>query len=61
MDFNYSEEQDAVRELADRIFNERATHERLKEIELAAGAEGPIDRSLWKRVGGSRPSRHPPQ
>ena len=29
MDFDYSEEQEAVRELAGRIFTERATHERL--------------------------------
>jgi alkylation response protein AidB-like acyl-CoA dehydrogenase len=47
MDFSYSEEQDAVRELAARIFNERATHERLKELEAAATDEGPIDRDLW--------------
>jgi alkylation response protein AidB-like acyl-CoA dehydrogenase len=53
MDFNYSEAQDAVRELARRIFTERATPERLKEIELAAGEEGPIDRSLWKELAGA--------
>jgi acyl-CoA dehydrogenase len=47
MDFTYSEEQEAVRELAERIFTERVTHERLKEIELAAAEEGPIDRALW--------------
>jgi acyl-CoA dehydrogenase len=47
MDFTYSEEQEAVRELATRIFSERATHERLKEIEAAAADEGPIDRALW--------------
>jgi alkylation response protein AidB-like acyl-CoA dehydrogenase len=50
MDFNYSEEQEAVRELADRIFTERATHERLKAIESAAGDEGPIDRDLWAEL-----------
>jgi alkylation response protein AidB-like acyl-CoA dehydrogenase len=48
MDFNYSEEQEAVRQLAGQIFGERSTHERLKEIEAAAGAEGPFDRALWK-------------
>ena len=53
MDFNYSEAQDAVRELALRIFTDRATPERLKEIELAAGEEGPIDRSLWKDLAGA--------
>ncbi len=47
MDFTYSEEQEAVRELAGRIFGERVTHERLKAIEAAAADEGPIDRELW--------------
>jgi 3-oxocholest-4-en-26-oyl-CoA dehydrogenase beta subunit len=50
MDFQYSEEQEAVRELSDRIFTERATHERLKAIESAAGDEGPIDRDLWAEL-----------
>jgi 3-oxocholest-4-en-26-oyl-CoA dehydrogenase beta subunit len=50
MDFTYSEEQEAVRELAGRIFSERATHERLREIEAAAGPEGPIDRELWTEL-----------
>jgi alkylation response protein AidB-like acyl-CoA dehydrogenase len=50
MDFNYSEEQEAVRALADRIFTERATHERLRAIEAAAGDEGPIDRELWAEL-----------
>jgi alkylation response protein AidB-like acyl-CoA dehydrogenase len=50
MDFTYSEEQEAVRELAGRIFTERVTHERLKEIEQAAAAEGPIDRALWREL-----------
>jgi acyl-CoA dehydrogenase len=47
MDFTYSEEQEAVRQLAGRIFGERATHERLKAIELAAADDGPFDRGLW--------------
>ena len=46
MDFTYSEEQEAVRELAARIFSERVTHERLKAIETAAADEGPFDREL---------------
>jgi alkylation response protein AidB-like acyl-CoA dehydrogenase len=50
MDFNYSEEQEAVRELAGQIFSERATHESLKAIEAAAGPEGPIDRDLWREL-----------
>jgi len=50
MDFSYSEEQEAVRELAGRIFSERVTHERLKDIETAAQDEGPIDRDLWHEL-----------
>jgi alkylation response protein AidB-like acyl-CoA dehydrogenase len=50
MDFTYSEEQEAVRELAARIFTERVTHERLKEIEQAGADEGPIDRPLWREL-----------
>ncbi|HWE65344.1 MAG TPA: acyl-CoA dehydrogenase family protein [Acidimicrobiales bacterium] len=50
MDFTYSEEQEAVRQLADQIFTERVTHERLREIETAAADEGPIDRALWKEL-----------
>ena len=53
MDFSFSEEQDAVRELADRIFGERSTHERLKEIERAGSEGGPIDRALWKELAGA--------
>ena len=37
MDFSYSEEQEAVRQLAGQIFGERATHERLRALEAAAG------------------------
>jgi acyl-CoA dehydrogenase len=50
MDFTYSEEQEAVRELAGRIFSERVTHERLKAIETAAADEGPFDRELWHEL-----------
>jgi len=50
MDFTYSEEQEAVRQLAGQIFTERATHESLKAIEAAAGPEGPIDRDLWREL-----------
>jgi 3-oxocholest-4-en-26-oyl-CoA dehydrogenase beta subunit len=48
MDFNYSEEQEAVRQLAAQIFGDRSTHDRLKEVEAAAGDEGPFDRDLWR-------------
>ena len=47
MDFAYDEEQEAVRGLADQIFTERSTHERLRAVEAAAGEEGPFDRELW--------------
>jgi acyl-CoA dehydrogenase len=53
MDFSYSEEQEAVRQLAGQIFGERVTHERLKEVEAAAGDEGPFDRDLWRELAGA--------
>ena len=46
MDFNYSEEQEAVRQLAGQIFGDRVTHDRLKQGEAGAGEEGPFDREL---------------
>ncbi|HVT41672.1 MAG TPA: acyl-CoA dehydrogenase family protein [Acidimicrobiales bacterium] len=50
MDFNFSEEQEAVRQLAEQIFSERSTHERLKQLEAEAGPEGPFDRDLWREL-----------
>ena len=50
MDFTYSEEQEAVRELAGQIFTDRVTHERLKQLEAEAGDDGPFDRELWKEL-----------
>jgi alkylation response protein AidB-like acyl-CoA dehydrogenase len=50
MDFSYSEEQEAVRQLAGQIFGERATHDRLKQVEAEAGDEGPFDRELWREL-----------
>ncbi len=50
MDFNYSEEQEAVRQLAGQICSERSTHERLKQVEAEAGDDGPIDRDLWREL-----------
>ncbi|HYA69064.1 MAG TPA: acyl-CoA dehydrogenase family protein [Acidimicrobiales bacterium] len=44
MDFAFSEEQEAVRELAARILSDLSTHERLKEVEAT---EGRIDAKLW--------------
>ncbi len=53
MDFNYSEEQEAVRQLATQICGERSTHERLKQVEAEAGDEGPFDRDLWRELAGA--------
>ena len=44
MDFSLTEEQEAVRELATRIFSDLATHERTKEAEAS---DERIDRKLW--------------
>ncbi|HUI04317.1 MAG TPA: acyl-CoA dehydrogenase family protein [Acidimicrobiales bacterium] len=44
MDFSFTEEQEAVRELASRIFSDLATHERLKEIE---STDDRFDAKLW--------------
>jgi 3-oxocholest-4-en-26-oyl-CoA dehydrogenase beta subunit len=49
MDFAFSEEQEAVRELADRIFTDLSTQERLRQIE--ADIEGDrFDRKLWSEL-----------
>src|SRR5580698_7219066 len=50
MDFNYSEEQEAVRQLAGQIVGDRSTHERLKQVEAEEGDEGPFDRELWTEL-----------
>ncbi len=44
MDFSFTEEQEAVRELAARIFSDLATPERLKEVEAT---DERFDRKLW--------------
>ena len=61
MDFNYSEEQEAVRELAGRIFTERATHDRLKEIERQAAAEGSLRPRAVGGTGRGRTAGHSPR
>ena len=48
MDFAFTEEQDAVRELAARILGDLSTPERLKEVEAT---EDRIDRKLWAELG----------
>jgi 3-oxocholest-4-en-26-oyl-CoA dehydrogenase beta subunit len=49
MDFSFSEEQEAVRELAGRIFTDLASHERLREMEADPEAER-FDRKLWAEL-----------
>ena len=44
MDFSFSDEQDALRELARKIFDDHCTHERLKAVEATAEW---FDRTLW--------------
>ncbi len=47
MDFSFSEEQEAVRDLAKQILEGQVTHDRLKELE--AGDER-FDRKLWQEL-----------
>jgi 3-oxocholest-4-en-26-oyl-CoA dehydrogenase beta subunit len=47
MDFTFSEEQDAVRDLAGQIFEGHATAERVKEVERS---EERVDRELWRAL-----------
>jgi alkylation response protein AidB-like acyl-CoA dehydrogenase len=47
MDFSYSEDQQALRELARKILEERASHDRLKEIQKSPDR---IDAELWREL-----------
>jgi len=49
MDFSFSEEQEAVRDLAGRIFTDLATHERLRELESEPDGER-FDRKIWAEL-----------
>ncbi len=49
MDFSFSEEQEAVRDLAGRIFTDLATHERLRELESEPDGDY-FDRKLWSEL-----------
>jgi 3-oxocholest-4-en-26-oyl-CoA dehydrogenase beta subunit len=49
MDFSFDEEQEAVRELADRIFSDLSTHERLRELEAEPDGDR-FDRRLWSEL-----------
>ena len=50
MDFSYSEDQQALRELARKILEERATHDRLKEIRKTPER---ADLELWRELAKS--------
>ena len=50
MDFSYSEDQQALRELARKILEERATHDRLKEVKKTADR---VDLELWRELAKS--------
>jgi alkylation response protein AidB-like acyl-CoA dehydrogenase len=50
MDFSYSEDQQALRELARKILEERATHDRLKEVKKSAER---VDLELWRELAKS--------
>ncbi len=52
MDFSFSEEQEAVRELAGRIFTDLATHERLRAIESEPDGDY-FDGKLWSELAGA--------
>ncbi len=47
MDFSYSEDQQSLRELARKMLEERATHDRLKEVKATPER---IDRNLWREL-----------
>jgi alkylation response protein AidB-like acyl-CoA dehydrogenase len=48
MDFSYTEDQQAIIDLAAKILTDRCTHERLKAIERGGGPR--FDRELWQQV-----------
>jgi 3-oxocholest-4-en-26-oyl-CoA dehydrogenase beta subunit len=47
MDFSFTDEQEAVRELAARIFTDLATHDRLREVE---DSDDRLDHKLWSEL-----------
>jgi alkylation response protein AidB-like acyl-CoA dehydrogenase len=49
MDFSFSEEQEAVGELATRIFTDLSTHDRLRELESDPDGER-FDRKIWAEL-----------
>lgn len=49
MDFSFSEEQEAVKGLAEQIFGDLCTQERLRELEVAGDGER-FDTKLWSEM-----------
>lgn len=45
MDFRFSEEQQAISDLASQVLSDRSTHERLRDLERSDGPR--FDRDLW--------------
>jgi alkylation response protein AidB-like acyl-CoA dehydrogenase len=48
MDFSFSDEQQQIADLAKQIFTDKASHERVRQIEKAGGPR--FDRELWSEV-----------
>lgn len=48
MDFSFSDEQQQIADLAKQIFTDKASHDRVRQIERAGGAR--FDRALWDAV-----------
>ncbi len=48
MDFSFTDEQQQISDLAKQIFADKASHERVREIERAGGPR--FDRDLWAEV-----------
>ncbi len=48
MDFSFSDEQQQIADLAKQIFTDKASHERVRQIERAGGPR--FDRELWAEV-----------
>lgn len=50
MDFNFTEEQEAIRGLADEVFTSKADIDRIKAVE---GTAERVDRDLWRELAGT--------
>ena len=48
MDFSFNEEQQSIADLAKQIFTDKASHERVRQIEKAGGPR--FDRELWSEI-----------